>query len=192
MSIRAEEPNDVHQRRTSCRIVEVIEAPCVLGDRELLDVRVSVQTYDRHVGQVCSEHLAYARDPGPVDEPGVIRRIVPQPIDQFARRELDGVGFGPQLRLGRRCSAQNEADRQDMTYSETKTLQSIRCPVAAEIYKLTLHGPHTIQVDASYTARDGPQKRAMLLSSGSLIGSSDGPTARYATSPNPGPRSRPS
>jgi transcriptional regulator len=36
-----------HQRRTSRRIVEVIEAPCVLGDRELFEVRVSVQTYDR-------------------------------------------------------------------------------------------------------------------------------------------------
>lgn len=34
-------------RGTSRRIVEIIEAPCV-------------QTYDRHVGQVCSEHLAHA------------------------------------------------------------------------------------------------------------------------------------
>ena len=160
---------------------------------------------DRHVGHDCSEHLAHARDPGPVDEPEVIRRTGPQPIDQLARRELDGVGFGPQLRQGRRRSAQNEADRQDLTYSETKTAPVHRCPVAAEIHQRSIcfsisrrfRPPYTVLAQSALTRRPA-RRRAVkprdLLSSGSLTGElrpADGP-AHYATLPNPGPGSRPS
>ena len=116
---RAQEPNDVHQRRASRRIVEIIETPCVLGDRELFDVRVPVQTYDRHVGHVCSEHLAHARDPGPVDEPEVIRSDWPA-ADRSARaararwRRVRAAAA-----LGRRCPAQHEAHRYGLDTART-------------------------------------------------------------------------
>src|SRR6185369_14443539 len=49
---RAQEPDDVDERGPSRRIVEVVETPRILGQCELLDVRVTVQAHDRRTRQI--------------------------------------------------------------------------------------------------------------------------------------------
>jgi len=44
--------------RAAGRIVEVVEAPCLAGDRELLDVRVAVEPHDRQIS-VDYAHRSY-------------------------------------------------------------------------------------------------------------------------------------
>ena len=92
---RSQEPNNIDQCRASSGVVEIIKTPRVLRHRELFNVRVAVETCDRQIPHLISEHFAHARSPGSVDESKVRERISPQPIEQIAGGNLDGSRFGP-------------------------------------------------------------------------------------------------
>ena len=67
---------------TTNGVVEVVESPRVLGQRELLDVRVAMEADDRRVRHI-GEDLAHALGPRPVDEPEIRERVGSQPLAQL-------------------------------------------------------------------------------------------------------------
>src|SRR3954447_6744403 len=79
---RAQEAYDVDEGRTTSGVVEVVESPGVLGQRELLDVRIAVETDYRRVGYI-GEHLAHTFGPRAVDEPEIRERVGSQASEQL-------------------------------------------------------------------------------------------------------------
>ena len=95
-------------------VVEVVEPPGVLRQRELLDVRIAVKAHDRDVLRV-AEGVADARGPGTIDVSAVREWIRAQSIDEFGRRALQHRRLRPELasRAGGRQRHENEADRRE-------------------------------------------------------------------------------
>jgi hypothetical protein len=81
----AEEPDDIDERRAARRVIEIVEAPGVVGERELLHVRVAVEAHDRRIRDV-GEGLADPRDPGAIDEAKINERVSAEPIEQLGLR----------------------------------------------------------------------------------------------------------
>jgi hypothetical protein len=81
-SIDSEKSRDIDQRRAARRVIEVVEAPCVVGQRILFDVRVTVQLHDRLLGQISGKHFADARRPLVIDETEVVVGIGAEAIDE--------------------------------------------------------------------------------------------------------------
>src|SRR6185295_16221110 len=63
-----QKPNDIDSGRASGGVVEIIQSPGVLHERELLNVRIAVQAHNRQAFQILAEVVADPRDPRPVDE----------------------------------------------------------------------------------------------------------------------------
>ena len=90
----AQEPYYIDSGRASSGVVEVIEPPCILRYRELLDVRVAVQPHNWQVAQITAQIVAHPRDPGPVDEAEIIVRIGSKSLDQLGRRAFERFRVG--------------------------------------------------------------------------------------------------
>ena len=100
----AQEPHDIDSRRASSGVVEVIEPPCILRYRELLDVRVAVQPHDWQFSQISAQIVADPRDPGPVDESEINVRVGSESLDQLGRRAFERFRLGSErLRAVRRA-----------------------------------------------------------------------------------------
>lgn len=93
-----QEPDDVDERGTSRRIVEVVETPPVTGDGVLFDVGVTVQLNGRQMPDVRGEDVAHARRPLVIDESKVVVRCGPHAFEHLWRRH--GQHFGPGLSSG--------------------------------------------------------------------------------------------
>ncbi len=91
---RAQEPHDIDHGRASGGVVEIVEPPGILRERELLDMRVAVQSHDWQAVQITAEIIADTRDPGAVDESEIIVRIRAESLDQLGRREFERFRLG--------------------------------------------------------------------------------------------------
>ena len=91
---RTQKPHDIDNSRSAGRIIEVVEPPCILRYRELLYVRVAVQTDNWQPFQIPAEVVAHSCDPGPVDESEIIVRVGSKSLDQLGRRALKGFRLG--------------------------------------------------------------------------------------------------
>ena len=90
------EADDVDERRSASGVVEVVEAPCVSCNGELLQVGIAVESHDRRVRHV-SEDVADADGPGAIDEPKVREGVGSQAIEQIGRGVGQGGWFRPDL-----------------------------------------------------------------------------------------------
>ena len=90
----AQESYDIDSGRTSSGVVEIIEPPCILRYRELLDVRVAVQPHNWQVAQITAQIVADPRDPGPVDESEKSVRVGSKSLDQLGRRAFERFRLG--------------------------------------------------------------------------------------------------
>ena len=97
---RTQEPHDVDNSRSTGRVIEVVEPPCILSQRKLLDVRVAVQTNNWQPFQIPGEVVAHSCDPGTVDESEIIVRVGTEPFDQLGCAAFKRFRVGPERRRG--------------------------------------------------------------------------------------------
>ena len=68
-----------------------------------------MQLHDRHVVQVGCERLADAGNPRAIDEPEIVERIRPQPVDQIGGRNRQSRRIRPERAEGRRHCDDSDA-----------------------------------------------------------------------------------
>ena len=107
---RTQEPNDIDNSRSAGRVIEVVEPPCISRQRELLDVRVAVQTDNWQPFQIPAEVVAHSCDPGAIDESKIIVRIGTKPFDQLGCGAFERFQVRPERRRAIRCSHQRDGD----------------------------------------------------------------------------------
>ena len=111
----AQEPYYIDNGRASSGVVEVIEPPCILRYRELLDVRVAVQPHNWQVAQITAEIVADPRDPGAVDESEIIVRVGSESLDQLGRRAFERFRLGSERPRAVRRSHYRNGDHGEHT-----------------------------------------------------------------------------
>jgi hypothetical protein len=112
---RAQEPHDIDHRRASGGGVEVIDPPGILGQRELLDMRVSMQPHNWQALQITAEVVADTRDPRAVDESEIIVRVSAESLDQLGRRVFERFQLGAERPRAARCSHHRNGDHCEQT-----------------------------------------------------------------------------
>jgi hypothetical protein len=101
---RAQEPHDIDNGWASGGVVEVIDPPGILRQRELLDMRVAVQPHNWQAFQITAEVVANTRYPGAVNESEIIVRVSAESLNQLGRRALERFRRGSNRLRGTRRS----------------------------------------------------------------------------------------
>src|SRR5258707_9760915 len=101
---RAQKPHDIDNCRATGRVVEVIDPPGILRQRELFDMRVAVQPHNWQPFQITAEVVADTRYPGTVDESGIIVRVSAESPEQLGRRVFKRSRLGSNRLRGMRRS----------------------------------------------------------------------------------------
>src|SRR5262245_38275109 len=116
---------------------KIIEPPRVLRERELLEVRDTVEAHNRGRPEVSPEDIAHARDPGAVDESEVNVRVGSESFDQLRRRAIERTGSG---RSGAAPAATPTITREiaAKTYSGLVDIAFFQCGLASRRFALSL------------------------------------------------------
>jgi hypothetical protein len=96
-------------------VIEVIEPPCILRHRKLLDVRIAVQTDDWQSFQIPAEVIAHSCDPRAVDESEIIVRVGSEPCDQLGCGAFEKFQVRPERHRAVRRSHYRDGDHCEHT-----------------------------------------------------------------------------
>src|SRR5688572_9588914 len=112
---RTQKPHDIDNSRSAGGVIEVVEPPCILRQRKLLDVRIAVQTDNWQPFQIPAEVVAHSCDPGAVDESEIIVRVGTEPFNQLGCGAFERFQVRPERCRAIRCSHQRDGDHCEQT-----------------------------------------------------------------------------